>query len=102
MTTLEDVQQVIEQFSPQELGEFRRWFVEFEAQASAVDRLDQFAIEALSVKGKIARFSPEAMSDFEHWFSEFEAQATGENLDRLAIEALRMKGKEVFFSLSDR
>ena len=100
MTALEDVQQAIERFSPQELTEFRCWFAEFEAQASAVDRLDQFATEALRVKGKIAQFSPEALADFEHWFSGFEAQATGENLDRFAIEALRMKGKEVFFSLS--
>ncbi|MEO0537629.1 MAG: hypothetical protein AAF215_27675 [Cyanobacteria bacterium P01_A01_bin.123] len=99
MTALEDVQQAIERFSPQELTEFRRWFAEFEAQASAADRLDQFATEALRVKGKIARFSPEALTDFEHWFSGFEAQATGDNLDRFAIEALRMKGKEVFFSL---
>ena len=100
MTALEDVQQAIERFSPQELTEFRHWFAEFEAQAAAADRLDQYATEALRVKGKIAGFSPEALADFEHWFSEFETQAKEDNLDRFAIEALRMKGKEVSFSPS--
>lgn len=98
MTALEDVQQAIEQFSPEELTEFRYWFAEFEAQASAADRLDQFATEALRVKGKIARLSPEALANFEHWFSGYDAQAPEDELERFAIEAFRMKGKEVFFS----
>lgn len=100
MTALEDVQQAIERFSPQELTEFRRWFAKFEAQALAAERLDEFATEALRVKGKIAGLSPAALADFEYWFSEFKAQSTGDNLDRFAIEAFRMKGKEVFFSIS--
>ena len=94
MTMIEAVKRAIEQLSPEELAEFRCWFAEFEARASTAYRLDQFATEALRIKGKLAHFPPEAIADFRHWLAEFEAQASAaDKLDQFAMDALRIKGK---------
>ncbi|MEM1290680.1 MAG: hypothetical protein AAGH67_04245 [Cyanobacteria bacterium P01_H01_bin.162] len=93
-TTFEAIKRAVEQLSPEELAEFKRWLTEFEARASRADRLDQFNVEALRLKGKLACFPPEALADYGRRFSEFEGQpSTADRLDRFAIEALRIKGK---------
>ncbi|MGF1521409.1 MAG: hypothetical protein ACFBSF_03715 [Leptolyngbyaceae cyanobacterium] len=93
MTILEAIERAIEQLSPRELEAFRCWFAEFEVRASAADKLDQFATEALRIKGKLVHFSPEALADVGRWLTEFEAQTSTDTLNPFAMEALRIKGK---------
>ena len=93
-TTFEAIKRAVERLSPEELAEFKCWLAGFEARASTVDRLDQFGVEALRLKGKLAYFPSEALADYGRRFAEFEGQPSmADRLDRFAIEALRIKGK---------
>ncbi|MEM6839944.1 MAG: hypothetical protein AAF609_24300 [Cyanobacteria bacterium P01_C01_bin.120] len=94
MGTLESIKRAIAQLSPEELAEFRCWFVEFEAQADAVANLDRHAAEALRIKGKLVRLSyPQELLGYQQWFAGLGTEVAEENLDQYAAEATRIKGK---------
>ncbi|MEL6381960.1 MAG: hypothetical protein AAFQ89_05715 [Cyanobacteria bacterium J06626_18] len=93
MPILEAIERAIERLSPEELAEFRHWFAEFEARAATADRLDPFATEALSAKGKLTDLPLAAVTDCDRWFAAIEEQTAVDELDHFVIEALRLKGK---------
>ena len=55
MTTLETVEQLIEQLSPEELTRFRQWFAEVDGEAWDAQ------IEADAQAGKLDAFAEEAL-----------------------------------------
>jgi hypothetical protein len=58
MATLENVEQIVEQMSPDELARFRKWFVEFDS-----DAWDE-RIEADAAAGKLDALAKEALAEY--------------------------------------
>lgn len=58
MITLEDIEKAVAQLSPDQLGQFRAWFEEFEATL-----FDQ-RIERDAKAGRLDRLAERALSDF--------------------------------------
>jgi len=58
MVTAESVEQFIEQLSSEELAKFRRWFVQFDADAWDAQ------IEADAAAGKLDAFAEEALAEY--------------------------------------
>ena len=58
MTTMESLEQAIEQLSPAELARFRRWFSRFDADAWDAQ------IEADAAAGKLDALAEEALAEY--------------------------------------
>ena len=58
MTTLEEIQLAIAQLSPEELAQFRKWFLEWEAEAWDKE------LEADEQAGKLDFLAQEALQDY--------------------------------------
>ena len=59
MTPVESLERAVEKLSPDELGEFRRWFIEFDAKVWD----EQIEVDAAA--GKLDRLAAEALSEYE-------------------------------------
>ena len=57
-TTIQDIEQAIQQLPPQDLAEFRRWFAQFE------DAVWDVQIEADAGAGKLDALAAEALAEY--------------------------------------
>lgn len=58
MFTVEAIERAVEQLSPAELAEFRRWFAQFDAEAWDAQ------IEADAAAGKLDALAEEALAEY--------------------------------------
>jgi hypothetical protein len=58
MVTAESIEEAVEQLSPAELGKFRRWFSQFDADAWDAQ------IEADAAAGKLDALAEEALAEY--------------------------------------